>query len=340
MQVRHGRATVDPGALGESETRRAAVTIPIGTRHPVEVSNMQCSFLAVAATVAAASLSSPAAAATPAKYVRGAQNADGGFAMTQGAATSTQFATGWAALGLAAAGRNPGEVERGGRSAVDYLRRGLSSITDIGEIERSVLVVRAAGLNPRRFGGRDLVADVLRRRRGDGSISGFVSYTSFGIFALRAGGMSPSSRPIRRAARWIRRAQNGDGGFPLAPGGSSGVDHAGYALQALAAAGGRPSRSVRRGAAYLLRAQNRDGGFPAGRGGASNAQSTAYAVQGLLAARRGRPARRRAVRYLRSLTEANGLVRYSRTSRQTPVWVASQALLAIRGRTFPLAPVR
>ena len=38
--------------------------------------------------------------------------------------------------------------------------------------------------------------------------------------------------------------------------------------------------------------------------------------------------------YLRSLTEPNGLVRYSRTARQTPVWVSAQALLALHRRPF------
>ena len=38
--------------------------------------------------------------------------------------------------------------------------------------------------------------------------------------------------------------------------------------------------------------------------------------------------------YLRSLTEPNGLVRYSRTGRQTPVWVSAQALMALRRKSF------
>ncbi len=43
---------------------------------------------------------------------------------------------------------------------------------------------------------------------------------------------------------------------------------------------------------------------------------------------------RRGQAYLRSLTEPNGLVRYSRTGRQTPVWVTAQALMALHRRTF------
>jgi energy-coupling factor transport system substrate-specific component len=40
--------------------------------------------------------------------------------------------------------------------------------------------------------------------------------------------------------------------------------------------------------------------------------------------------------YLRSLTAGDGSVRYSRTSRQTPVWVTAQALTAIHRRAFPI----
>jgi hypothetical protein len=101
---------------------------------------------------------------------------------------------------------------------------------------------------------------------------------------------------------------------------------------------------VRRAAGWLARQQNADGGFSL-QGGASNAQSTAWAVQGLIAAGRD-PARvrrggsRSPLAYLRSLVMANGAIRYSRTSAQTPVWVTAQALVALAGRAYPLRPRR
>ena len=102
---------------------------------------------------------------------------------------------------------------------------------------------------------------------------------------------------------------------------------------------------MRRAATFLARAQNPDGGFPLQPGGASNAQSTAWAVQGLLAAGR-EPERVRSrgsrspLAYLRSLVAADGSVRYSRTSRQTPVWVTAQALTALARKPFPIRPPR
>ena len=146
-------------------------------------------------------LAAPARAAGPADYVRGAQNRDGGYGMTHSGGSS-QLATGWALLGLAAAGQRPGPA------AIAYVRRGLGSLRQIGDVERTVLVLRAAGQDPRRFGGRNLIADIMRSRRKDGSFAGYVSYTSYAILALRKSGVSAGSGTIRSAARWLERHQN------------------------------------------------------------------------------------------------------------------------------------
>jgi prenyltransferase beta subunit len=110
------------------------------------------------------------------------------------------------------------------------------------------------------------------------------------------------------------------------------------------ASGQRGSAAVKRAVAYLRRAQNPDGGFPQQAGGESNAQSTAWAVQGLSAAgvnlgsfKHG--GSRSPLGYIESLVAPNGSVRYSRTSAQTPVWVTAQALAALAGKPFPVAPV-
>jgi energy-coupling factor transport system substrate-specific component len=122
------------------------------------------------------------------------------------------------------------------------------------------------------------------------------------------------------------------------------VDDTASTVQGLVAGGRRASSAVKRAAAYLRRAQNPDGGLPLSLGDASNAQSTAYAVQALVAAgadpeRVRRGGSRSPLAYLRSLTQSNGLVRYSRTSTQTSVWVTAQAAMALARRPLPLARV-
>ncbi len=297
--------------------------------------------IAVTLTLAAAPEPPAEAVASPAskaaRWLAAAQNRDGGFGAGRGQSSSQLF-TGWSALGLAAAGRNPRDVaRRNGRSITAYVKRA-GSIGDTGELERTILVLRAAGLSPRRFGGRNLVAELVRRRRDNGSWRGNVAPTAFGILALRAAGETGSS--LRRSAAWLERAQAGDGGFGLVPGADSDVDNTGAVLQALAAAGRRRGGPARRAVGYLRAAQNRDGGFGQSAGRASNAQSTAWAVQGLMAGGasatgpRGNP-----LRYLIRLQRRDGHIAYSRASDQTPVWVTAQALTALRRRPFPLAAV-
>ena len=103
-----------------------------------------------------------AAASTPAGYLLAAQNADGGIGATPGSASS-QLYSGWAALGLAAAGENPQDVVRDGHSLIGYIERGVASASDPGDVERNILVAGAAGLPATSFGGRNLVAELRRR---------------------------------------------------------------------------------------------------------------------------------------------------------------------------------
>jgi energy-coupling factor transport system substrate-specific component len=281
-----------------------------------------------------------AVAATPSeraeRYLLRAQNADGGFGAAPGQSSSPLY-SGWTGLGLAAAGDNPRDVARGrGRSLAAYVRRGVRGLRDIGEIERTVLVLRASGLDPRRVGGRDLVAAIERRRRPDGSIAGFVSYTAFGVLALRSAGESAGKGTVR----CLLGSQNRDGGFGVARSSASDSDMTGAVLQALATVGRAESGVARRAVEYLRANQGSDGGFAQMSGRSSNAQSTAYAVQGLVAVRAARGAVSRALRYLVRLQRRDGSISYSSGSSQTPVWVTAQALAALRREPLPIGAVQ
>jgi energy-coupling factor transport system substrate-specific component len=284
-------------------------------------------------------LAAPAAAvaAAPAQraehYLVGSQNKDGGFGAARGSGSSPLY-TGWAGLALGSAGRNPYDVKRpGGRTLARYVLRGSSSLRDIGEIERTALLAKVAGLNSRSLGGRNLLAEIEGRRRANGSISNFVSYTTFGVMALRAGGASAGSATVR----WLIESQNGDGGFGVARASASDSDMTGAALQALATVGRRGSPTARRAVEWLQQNQNDDGGFGQFRGRPSNSQSTSYAIQGLVAAGAGGNTLSRARSYLVRLQRGDGSVAYSSSSAQTPVWVTAQALMALRGKPLPIA---
>jgi squalene-hopene cyclase-like protein/prenyltransferase/squalene oxidase-like repeat protein len=293
---------------------------------------------AARADSAAAAASSPARAAA---YLRRAQNRDGGFGGSPGQSSSSLM-TGWSSLGLAAAGLNPRDAKRKrGSSAIDYLRANGKGFRDIGDLQRTILVVRAAGLSPRRFAGANLLAKLRRAQSADGSWRSNTAWTAFGLLALRAALEPAGSDRVRKAADFLDGAQAAGGGWGFAPSSPADVDDTGSVLQALVAAGRRGGAAARAGVDYLRGIQNADGGWGQLAGRDSNAQSTSWAVQGLVAMRvqlgslRADP-----LAYLRGLQRRDGHVPYSRTSDQTPVWVTSQALAALQRKPFPLAPVK
>jgi energy-coupling factor transport system substrate-specific component len=294
-----------------------------------------CALLIAAPLLLGGSKAEGAGSRSPVAWLAAAQNPDGGFGIAPGAPSSPVM-TGWACLGLEASGRNPRDLGRGGQTPISYLRRTAGEIRSVGDMERTALVLVGAGLDPRNF-GRDLVARLRNHRLGDGSWPGQVNPTAYGILALSASG---SRGGLGRSAAWLRSAQNADGGWGFARGAASEPDSTGAAIQALAAAGGS-AEAIANGVGWLRRSQAPGGGFAAA-GGTPNAQSTALAALGLVAAGVSPSSVRNGgspLDYLASVRAPDGHFRYSASSDQTPVWVTGQALVAARGKAFPLAPV-
>jgi len=304
---------------------------------------------ALATPTAAAALATPTVAAAhttpiaPARviravtsYLRSAQDADGGFGEAPGQPPD-QLYSGWAALGLAAAGQNLDDVTHGGPSVIGYIETAPGATSDVGSLERTILVLGAARQSPQSFDGRNLVTTLEGRIQRDGAVSGQVNLTTFAVLALRSAAVAAPARTLR----WLAAQQDRDGGFSYsARGGGSDVDDTGAVLEALA--GDRAAAAVRaRAVTYLRRRQDRDGGFPSTPGEGSNAQSTAWAIQGLEADRvsvvqlhdHGSPS---PLAYLESLVRGNGLVDYSRGLDLTPVWVSGEALMALAGKPLPV----
>jgi energy-coupling factor transport system substrate-specific component len=299
----------------------------------------------IGAATVAGGIRAPAARAAgdglqgPVKYLRHAQNDDGGFGGQPGQSSSSLFA-GWAALGLESAGVRLESVDRG-PGVIAYLQHAAGA-SDAGSIERNILVARATGIRASDFGGHNLVAMLRAKFHRDGSVGGDVNLTTFGILALRGAGVSMPGRTVA----WLLAQQDHDGGFGFARrGGASDVDDTGAVLEALASQSGSRLAEVRRRAiAYVRREQDRDGGFPSQPGEGSNAQSTAWAVQGLDAAGVNAAAVHRAggrspLDYLQSLIGRDGAVAYARGQDQTPVWVTGEVLMALAGKPLPLAPL-
>ena len=267
-------------------------------------------------------------------WLHSVQNSDGGFGASPGDDSGAAI-TGWAMLGLEASGLNPLDVSQGGQTPVDFLRSSVGDLESPGDLARTIVALEGSGVDPRRFGGANLVAELLSKRRDNGSFEGWPGSTAFGVIALRAAGATGG---LDQSLSWLREVQNDDGGWGDVPGSPSTADGTGAVMQALSG----ESKAAHRGLSYLRAAQRPGGGFPLGGNGSVNTQSTAWAIQGILAAggdpssfRRGG---RSAPDYLSAQQESDGHYRYSKSSDQTPIWVTAQVLVAASGDYFPVSP--
>jgi energy-coupling factor transport system substrate-specific component len=274
-------------------------------------------------------------ASRAASWLESVQNSDGGFGPASGDPSGASI-TGWVMLGLEAAGRNPLDVGRTGRTPVDFLRSSIGEVSSSGDLARTIVALEGAGVDPRSFAGRDLVDELLQRRAENGSFQGWPGTTSFSVIALRVAGADGG---LDGTLSWLSGVQNGDGGWGDVPGSPSNADVTGSVMQAMP-----ETKAAQNGLSYLRKHQRSNGGFALG-GGGVNAQSTAWAAQGMIAVGAD-PAKiaaggNSALDYLAAQQAGDGHYRYSASSDQTPVWVTGQVLVATAGDALPVpAPPR
>jgi hypothetical protein len=229
--------------------------------------------------------------------------------------------TAWVVLGLAAADRDPAGLTAVGGSPADYLAgKPYPTATDLelrilaldvlgrapsvladqleslrrpsGAIGPSVnatiwgiLALRSVG----RPAGAKAVSYLLRQQRADGGWSWYPGVasdsndTAAAIQALRAAGVSRTSRGIVRGLAYLRRLQNPDGGFELSSGRGSDAQSTAWSIQAYLAAGRRPPRGAYR---YLAGLRRTDGSY---RYSANFATTPVWVTAQVLPALAGRP---------------------------------------------------
>ena len=253
----------------------------------------------------------PAARAAPPTTCCGPRTATAASATRRGA-SSNGLMTGWAALGLGAARKNPAYVERRRGRTVDSLPAPAprARLRDLGELERTILVLQAGGPLARvASAGATSSPSCVAARRGDGSFRGQVSYTAFGILALKAAGkrvgdnsvvLARARAELRRRLRPVRhRGQRRRPDRRRAPG---------------ARRGGRARRRRRRRrrSPTCAAAQNSDGGFGFKRG--ADLELPVDRLRGAGPGRRGRRAATwsdRALGYLKARQRRDGSIAYS-----------------------------
>jgi energy-coupling factor transport system substrate-specific component len=268
-----------------------------------------------------------------AAWLSSVENGDGGWGASPQSDSSASI-TCWTVLGLEATGRNPLDLSRGGHTPIDFLRAHVDELSSSGDFARTILALEGAGLDPRSFGGKDLVSALAKRRAANGSYSGWPGSTAFAVIALRAAGAAGG---LDSSISWLVGVENGDGGWGDVPGSPSTADGTGAVMQAIPG-----TSAARHGLGYLRNAQRPNGGFALGGSGGVNAQSTAWAVQGTIAVGADPSSVTHGgnspLDYLAGLQQADGHYRYSDSSDQTPVWVTGQVLTATAGEAFPVSP--
>jgi hypothetical protein len=237
-------------------------------------------------------------------------------------------------LGLEAAGHNPLDVSKGGKTPVDYLRSAVGQIESSGDYARTILALEGAGVDAHSFAGRNLVSALANRRASNGSWEGWPATTGYAVMALRSTG---DTGDLDKSLSWLAEVQNSDGGWGDNRGSPSTPDNTGAVMQAL-----RNSKVSQQGLEFLRGSQLSSGGFASEPSGAANSQSTAWAAQGMIAVgtdpgsiSRGSNS---AEVYLAARQDSDGHYSYSSSSDKTPVWVTAQVLPAVAGKAFPVAP--
>ncbi len=297
-------------------------------------------------------------------YLEGAQNADGGFAVSPGKPSDPGISA-WVALALAATGINPQDQHGpAGTSAYEYLTAQAGSLAVVPDFERALLIADAAGTSPHDFGGRDLAGTILAAELPDGSFpfkpgeaTPDVNDTSFAVLSLSLLDEPAAQTAVARGAQWLAGAQNADGSWPSTcprtvprcdeggtePGGE--IDATAAAIEALNAAGEVATPAQTRALEWLRRAQTSDGGLPEYSGEPeANVASTAWTAQALWAASVNpsgweTPSGGNPLSFIASLQQADGSVDWRPGQQSEPVWMTAYVAPALAGRQLPIGPV-
>jgi len=316
----------------ERRTAPAAATQPGPLRGALRSGGVAALLLFALLVVAAPAAHAASPVERGAHWLESQQRPSGGFAASAERDAGAEI-TAWAMLGLAAADRNPLDLSHGGKTPVDFLRNHLDEVKDAGDVARTILALEASGVEPRSFGGEDLVAQLLSKRGDNGSYQGWPGTSAYAVLALRAAGESEAASPT---VAWLREVQGKDGGWGNLPGDAGTAEITGAVLQVLSPGSDAAGRALD----FLRKSKRQNGGFAPGNNLAANAQATAWTSEGLLAVGKdpaGFGPGKSSLAYIRDLQTENGYFLKAPGDESTPVWVTANALIPLSGRHLPIA---
>jgi hypothetical protein len=255
-----------------------------GMRPALAAVALICSVMAPVATAQADAVSDAGERAVA--WLATKQEADGGFS-TGFSKGSDIGATADAVIAFTAADKPLNTVRtRAGRTPLGYLETQVRTKSlSAGQYAKIALAVQAAGLDPMKFGSKDLLTLITAGYDDTtGVIGDNVFIHSTALLALATAGAALPEKAIST----LESFQSPAGGWAFMGSGDPDVDTTALAVQALIAAG-RPASSgaAGRGLGYLHSLQNTDGGFPyqspSQFGTDTNANSTGLVAQAIIA---------------------------------------------------------
>ncbi|WP_031153088.1 prenyltransferase/squalene oxidase repeat-containing protein [Streptomyces xanthophaeus] len=285
----------------------------------------------------------------------GAKLKDGERVVVDGTTDPDYAATAEAVLALAAADpKSPAAQKAAGFLATPAhtlayaYPAGKDAAPDATAAARLALVAEATGKDPRAFGGRDLLGDLVKYvcpsgadipeplpgcvTKGDFRTANQADGQAMALIALLNGGVTPPADAVTR----LTGLQCEDGGFTgimIRPEEACDSDPAAstLVLLALKRAGGH-GPVVAEGTAFLRKMQLRNGGTPGAPGGTTgNAYMTAFASQALRAL--GNPARADAALFWLSSQQLDGGAFSSDEGATDPLFYATTAAVLAAAKT-------
>ncbi len=281
----------------------------------------------VVAPVGAAGTETASAAA----WLRGQQNADGGYPGFSGPA-SDPSASADAALAFVSAGIGLGDVKKGDASLLDYLHASASGLKT-GPAATYLLVAANIGENPSSFGGADLVALSTAEKSADGIYGGSYFIHALVVLAQTIATSPDAAKSLDNGV--LLRAQQVDGGWGFDAKGTSDTNTTALVVQALVASG-QGGDATTRGMAYMEGTLQSTGLYPFdAKSGDGDANSTAYVLQAKIAARANPAEITRTRTAMLALQNPSGAFPFQKAAPDDNLLATVQAIPALNGVAFP-----
>jgi prenyltransferase beta subunit len=280
-------------------------------------------------------------------YLYQHQTYDGGLT-EQSLASSDDIESAWGSIAFSSLGYDPSLVAHtNSGSLLDATKNKACNYTSFTDIERTILVVSAARLDPALFGGCELTSKISTETNFEtGMIGPDLISTIYGVFVYYDLGWPVPMESIE----FIKQSQQqSDGGWAGYPGSSADSNTSAQALIALADAGLDSSdQNIQNGMQFLKGLQDDSGGIRNDKSEYSTEQdswSDAYTLMAITALKESPTddfwmnGDKSILDGLSLLRQTDGSYIYASWGDTVPVWTTSLVVLGLSGQQFPVVKV-